>query len=214
VAYGDLDGDSLQDAAIILGENYGGSGSFVSVAVLLNRNGQPVFAGSVGIDDRPKVNSISIQNGEVLLDAVIHGPNDPGCCPAQPVTQTFRLWGGKLILVHYTSKTPVGTERIIKINAPAQGSEVSGPLTISGSVTIAPFENSLGYSVFVEGSSDPVLQAAVMVDAADMGGPGNFSLPLDLAASGIKGNVRIQIADLSAANGAYLAVDTLFVTVK
>lgn len=214
VAYGDLNGDGAQDAAIILGEGYGGTGDFVSVAAILNQNGQPVFAASAGVDDRPMVNSLSIQNGEILLDAVIHGPNDPGCCPAQPVTETFRLWDNKLVQTQRTSKTPGGAERIIKIDSPAAGSEVSGPFTINGSVTIAPFENNLVYTVFLEGTPDPVAQAGFMVDATEMGGPGTFSLPLDLTAAGIKGNLRIEISDVSAADGAYLAVATLFMTVK
>ncbi|MEY4917984.1 MAG: hypothetical protein RL616_1897, partial [Verrucomicrobiota bacterium] len=35
-----------------------------------------------------------------------------------------------------------------------------------GSVTIAPFENSLGYSIFVEGNPDPVAQSAIIVSAS------------------------------------------------
>jgi hypothetical protein len=214
VGYGDLNGDGVQDAAIIIGENYGGTGDFVSVVAMLNQDGQPVFAGSAGVDDRPKINSLSIQDGEILLDALIHGPNDPGCCAAQPVTKSFRLWSGKLTLTRQTSKIPDGTERIIKIDSPTPGSEVSGPFTLNGSVTIAPFENTLAYSVFAEGSPDPIAQSAIMVTAAEMGGPGTFTLPLDFTGKGIKGNLRIEISDISAADGAYLAVATLFVTVK
>ena len=214
VAYGDLNGDGLQDAAIIIGENYGGTGDFVSVVAMFNQGGQPVFTASAGVDDRPIVNTLAIENGEILLDAIVHGPNDPGCCPAQPVTESFRLWGGRLVLTHLTSKTPSGVERIIKIEAPASDSEVSGPFTIQGMVTVAPFENNLVYTVFVEGAPDPVMQSAVMVNAAEMGGPGDFQLPLDFTQAGIKGNVRIEISDLSAADGAYLAVATLFLTVK
>lgn len=214
VAYGDLNGDGAQDAAIIIGEGYGGTGNFVSVVAMLNQGGRPVFASSFGIDDRPKINSLAIQNGEILLDAVIHGPNDPLCCPAQPVTETFRLWGGRLVLTHQTSKTPGGAERIITIDSPASGTEVSGPFTVNGSVTIAPFENNLVYTAFLEGTPDPIAQTGLMVNATEMGGPGTFSLPLDFTTAGIKGNVRIEISDVSAADGANLAVATLFITVK
>ena len=215
VAYGDLNGDGAQDAAIIIGENYGGTGDFVSVVAMLNQNGQPVFGGSYGVDDRPAINSLAIQNGEILLDATIHGPNDPGCCAAQPVTESLRLWSGKLVQTRHTSKIADGSERIIKIDSPAQDSEISGPFTINGSVTVAPFENTLGYSVFVEGKADPIMQSAVMVSATDMGGPGTFTLPLDLTTTpDAKGNLRIEISDVSAADGSYLAVATLFVTIK
>lgn len=214
VAYGDLNGDGTQDAAIIIGEGYGGTGNFVSVVAMLNQGGQPVFAASIGVDDRPKVNSLAIQNGEILLDAVTHGPNDPLCCPAQPVTQSFRLWDERLVLTRHTSKTPSGAERIITIDSPASGTEISGPFAVNGSVTIAPFENNLVYTAFLEGTPDPIAQTGLMVNATEMGGPGTFSLPLDFTTAGIKGNVRIEISDVSAADGANLAVATLFITIK
>lgn len=215
VAFGDLNGDGLQDAAIILGENYGGTGVFTSVAVMLNQLGQPVYIDSVTIDDRPAINALSIQNGEILLDATIHGPNDPGCCPAQPVSKTLELWGGILTQTRHTSKLPDGvTERMIRIDSPANGSELSGPFTLSGIVTIAPFENTLGYKVFLEGATEPIVQSALMVDATEMGGPGTFSLPLDLTQAGVHGKVRIEITDVSAADGSPLAIASVFVTIK
>ncbi len=214
VAFGDLNGDGVDDAAIIIGENYGGTGDFVSVAAMLNQSGQPVFAGSAGVDDRPIINSLAIQNSQIRADATIHGPNDPGCCPAQPAMETFRLWGGRLLLTNFTTKTPTGTERIIKIDSPSPGTQISGPFTVNGSVTIAPFENNLAYFVFLEGAPEPVVQSSILVNVTEPGGPGTFQLPLDFSASGIQGNIRIEISDISAANGDYLALATLFVTVK
>ena len=46
MAFGDLNGDGAGDAAVLLAENYGGSGVFVSVVAMLNQNGQPVQAAS------------------------------------------------------------------------------------------------------------------------------------------------------------------------
>ncbi|MBI3739109.1 MAG: hypothetical protein HY258_08705, partial [Chloroflexi bacterium] len=80
MAFGDLNGDGIGDAAVLLAENYGGTGVFVSVVAVLNQNGQPMQAAAEMIDDRPQINSLRIQNGQIYLDAVIHGPNDPGCC--------------------------------------------------------------------------------------------------------------------------------------
>jgi hypothetical protein len=214
VAFGDLNNDGAQDAAIILGENYGGTGSFVSVVAMLNQGGQPVFAAAALIDDRPMVNALDIQNGEILVDAVIHGPNDPGCCPAQAVKQSYRLWDLRLVLSRFTSTTPLGQERIITIDAPANGAEVSGPFNVTGSFTISPFESNLAYAVFLEGTPDPIVQAGMLVNAPELGGPGTFQLPLDFTSAGIKGNLRIEISDLSAADGSYLALASVFVTIK
>jgi hypothetical protein len=167
------------------------------------------------VDDRPIINSIDIQNGQILLDAIIHGPNDPGCCAAEPVTDTYRLWGGKLIRTERISQTPDKVQRIIKVDSPAPGTVVSGPFTVNGSVTIAPFENNLAYAVFLEGAPEPVVQSSVLVNTnGATGGPGTFQLPLDFSAAGITGNIRIEIDDISAADGNVLAEDTLFLTVK
>ncbi len=215
VAYGDLNDDGVEDAAIIIGENYGGTGTFVSVVALLNQNGQPIFAASSIVDDRPIINALSIENGEILLNATTHGPNDPGCCPAQPVSQTLRLWGGKLVATRHTSKTPNGSERIISIHSPAQDSVSSGTFTIDGSVTIAPFENSLAYRIFVEGVAEPIVQSAFMVSATEMGGPGTFSLPLDLTEPSLKGKkIRIEINEQSMADGSSLTIASLFVIIQ
>ena len=214
VAFGDLNGDGVDDAAIIIGENYGGTGDFVSVVAMLNQGGQPVFTGSSGVDDRPAINSIDIRDGQILLDAVVHGPNDPGCCAAQPAKETFRLWGGKLVRTGLSSATPDNNQRMIKIDSPAPGTTVSGPFTLKGSFTIAPFENNLAYTVFLEGAPEPVVQSSITVNAAQPGSAGTFELPLDFSSAGIQGNIRIEISDVSPADGSYLALETLFLTVK
>jgi hypothetical protein len=81
-------------------------------------------------------------------------------------------------------------------------------------VTVAPFENSLGYKVFLEGAKEPVVQSALMVNATEMGGPGTFSIPLDLNQAGVHGKVRIEIIDVSAADGSPMAIASVFVTIK
>ena len=62
-------------------------------------------------------------------------------------------------------------------------------------------------------ASDPVVQSSLIVTPVGMGA-GVFELPLDFTAAGVKGNLRIQIRDISPADGSYLAIATLFVKVK
>ncbi len=88
-ALGDLNGDGIADAAALLAENYGGTGTFVSLLAILDVGGQPVQAGAYLIDDRPKIGSMRIDNGQITLGSEIHGPNDPGCCASLPVTDTL-----------------------------------------------------------------------------------------------------------------------------
>jgi hypothetical protein len=212
VVFGDLNQDGAEDAALLIAENYGGTGVFVSVAAVLNDNGQPRHAASYTIDDRPAINSLEIRNGEIFLDAVVHDPNDAGCCPELPVTRTFRLVGIQLMLVGATSKTPDGSERVIMIDAPLSGAEVSGTFQLQGSITISPFENTLGYSFFGPDGSE-LVRAPIMVAATELGGPATFDSLIDLSDLP-PGPVWLTLADFSAADGSVLALDSVELIVR
>jgi Immunoglobulin-like domain of bacterial spore germination len=213
MAFGDLNGDGAGDAAVFLAENYGGSGVFVSLVVMLNKNGQPVEAASELLDDRPKLNGIAIQDGQINLDVTVHGPNDPGCCAAQPDKRTYRYEAGQLVLTSLSMTTPDNRERVITIDSPADGADAAWPLTVTGQFTMAPFENTLNYSVF-DSSHNQVASGPLIVNAGQPGGPGTFSLPLDLQSMGITGPLRIQVQDTSAADGAILALASVKVNVR
>ncbi len=96
-AFGDLNGDGVDDAAVILIESSGGSGSFLYLAAVLNEGGTPVNIATQFVGDREQVQAISIEAGEVTLEMVAHGPGDPMCCPTQEVTKRYRLQGDQLV---------------------------------------------------------------------------------------------------------------------
>ena len=105
-ALGDLDGDGIEDAAALLAENSGGSGTFIYLAAVLNRNGYPNNEATTLLGDRVQINSLSIEEGEIVVDMITHGPDDPLCCPAQQVVQTYELRDGELVL---TSEKVIST---------------------------------------------------------------------------------------------------------
>jgi hypothetical protein len=187
---------------------------FVSVVALINQGGQPEAVATALVDDRAMVNDLAIKDGLILLNATIHGTNDPACCPSLATTRTYRLIENALVLSRYTTKTPGGMERAITIEAPANASEISGTVTIQGSVTVAPFENNLSYSVFPQSGSDLLAQSGFLIKADTMGGPGTFDLVVDLSKITFKGPIRIQISDLSPADGSFLAMNTLYLVLK
>jgi hypothetical protein len=214
VATGDLNGDGVNDAAILLAESGGGSGVFESVVAVLDKGGTPSQAGQVQLGDRVRINSLAIDSSTVKLDALVQGPNDPMCCPSQPETQSFRLVENTLWLTHLISRTPDNHDRSITINAPADGSSVTNPFTVSGSVTIAPFENTLAYRLFLPDGTK-VNESTLLVDSSgNAGGPGTFSQPFNLSNAGISGPVILQILDRSAADGSTLALDSIMLTVQ
>lgn len=89
IVSGDLNADGVSEVVALVAEDYGGTGRFVFVALYEQVNQGLAFRTSFLVDDRPILNALSIQGNQIVLDAVIHGPNDPGCCPA--LQKTFRL---------------------------------------------------------------------------------------------------------------------------
>ena len=98
VAYGELP-DGQVAAAVVLATNSGGSGTFYELALVVDLNGAPLNIASVFLGDRIKLNSLKFENGQVLVDMVKQGPNDPMCCPTLRVLQKYALQGAELALV-------------------------------------------------------------------------------------------------------------------
>jgi hypothetical protein len=211
VALGDLNADGAIDAAAIMSENTGGTGFFISLIVILNQNGSPVQGPDRFIEDRAVTNSLSIQDGRILLDIVLHGPGEPSCCPNFPVLETFRLEGKRLILTHFVS-TPAGPRREILITAPAAGGSVSGSMPVAGNVTLLPFENTLAYAIFDQDENK--LASGTITVTPGAGSSGTFAAAIDLSGIPLGTTVRLEISDLSAADGSILALDSAEVLVK
>jgi hypothetical protein len=212
-ALGDLTGDGAGDAAVMFLENYGGSGNFGVLAVYANVAGEPVFLDSLLIDDRPMPNSMSLINGEIFLDVVVHGFEDGGCCPTLQTTQTYALVKNQLRLVNYTTVAPNGIKREIIISSPVKNTEqATRSFQLAGSVSIAPFENNLSYFVYDE-DGNQYMAGPVTVTAPDFGAPGTFdtTMVLDSLPAGI---YYIEIQDQSAADGSILALDSVKIVLK
>ena len=209
-AIGDLNGDSVNDAVAILAENTGGSGSFISLVVVMYINGQPAQI-AMEIGDREQVKAVTIKDQLLSLDMVVHQPNDSACCPSLPKAETYILTTYGLILVHTTTQTPAGATRDITIASPASGAAVGDAVQVKGSVTIAPFENKLAYHLS-DASGNLISEGSLSVTAADAGGPGSFDTSIDLSkiTSGTK--FRLDILDLSAADNAVLDMDSVALT--
>jgi len=106
VAYGQLS-DGREAAAVILVTETGGSGTFYDLAVVVEEDGQPVNVATTFLGDRVKIENLVFIGGEILVEMVNQGPEDPMCCPTQRVVQTYELQGEELV---QTSSRIVGTE--------------------------------------------------------------------------------------------------------
>lgn len=212
IAFGDLNGDGLGDAAILLAENYGGSGVFVSVLAVLNSDGQPVQAGAYMVDDRPMITSLRIDKANILLTGDIHGPNDPGCCAALPISEVLGLTKSGLALERFFSAAQDGTPRIIQIQSPASGTQVSpGPLPINVQVALPPGENRLTYRILDQQQKELSSGELVVTTAAQ---PTAFATQIDL--SGVPAGLvaRLELADVGSTDGSTLALDFVELMIK
>lgn len=213
VAAGDLDGDGSDEIAALISENFGGTGVFVFLTVYKLANGTPAFLTSSVVDDRPQLSALSIENGEIFLDATVHTVDDPMCCPTLRTVRHYRLVSNQLERTDYTTFTPDGRPRTITIESPANGTEIFSTVRVQGSVAIAPFENNLTYSI-KDGTGIELSRGAVAVTAPDLGAPGTFDENISIG-SIISGTViTIEIQDISAADSSLLAMDSVQLVVK
>jgi hypothetical protein len=72
-----------------------------------------------------------------------------------------------------------GGERSIVIDTPTAGEQVNGLVRVTGSMPIAPFENTLLLQI-LDSNRNELFTSAFMVQAADMGQPATFDNTISL----------------------------------
>jgi heat shock protein HslJ len=88
----------VQDAAVVLSVNTGGSGTFVFLIAVTNNKGQAQQAATVLVGDREPVKALSIKDGKIVATVQAHATKDPLCCPSQEVVRTYELQGDALTM--------------------------------------------------------------------------------------------------------------------
>ena len=96
IATGDLNGDKVDDAAVILISNPGTAGTYYDIAAVLNVEGVPYNIATEPLGEDIQVKSLSMTSGVIKVDMVVHGPRDPRCCPTRAVTRSYKLEGNQL----------------------------------------------------------------------------------------------------------------------
>lgn len=157
-ASGELNGEPAY--AVILVSNGGGSGIFYDLAVVMDVDGQWTNVATTTLGDRVVINSLAIENNQVVLDMVTQGPDDPMCCPTQQMVVAYELQDGELVQVE-----PVST-----VSRSAEGSIVGVTWewveSVYGNDTSITVTNPSSYTLTLQ----PDGTAALQVDCNRGGG--------------------------------------------
>ncbi|HAV77661.1 MAG TPA: hypothetical protein DCX53_09950 [Anaerolineae bacterium] len=210
---GDLNNDGVDEYSALVAENYGGTGTFVFLALYFEINGELVFRTSALVDDRPQLNRFSIDDEGIFLDATIHKTDEPMCCPTLHTIRHYQLINNQLDITDYVTFTPDDRPRTITIESPANGTEVFSSVQIQGSVAIAPFENNLVYRILDVGGVELAI-GSITVSAPDLGAPGTFDETIRLGNILSGAVIRIEVQDVSAEDGSLFAMDSVELVVK
>jgi len=96
---GDLNGDGKTDAALMLVQDSGGSGTFYYVAAAMNMGSTAQGTNAILLGDRIAPQTIAIQNGEILANYADRKPGEPmTTAPSVGVTKYFIYNGSSLVV--------------------------------------------------------------------------------------------------------------------
>lgn len=99
-AYGDLNGDGVDDAVTTLVADPGGSGTFIYMSAVLDQDGTGDPVSTVLLGDRVKVTSLAIADGKITVEFLTRGESEPMTAePTVAVTQVYELQDNALVLV-------------------------------------------------------------------------------------------------------------------
>lgn len=94
---GDLNGDGKADAAVVLTQDSGGSGTFYYVAAAINTGSGTVGTNAILLGDRIAPQNILIQNGEIIANYADRNPGEPmTTSPSVGVSKYFVVNGSTL----------------------------------------------------------------------------------------------------------------------
>lgn len=129
IARGDLNGDEVEDAAVIITSSMGGTGVFHDLAAVLNVDGEAQNVAIAELGDRVNILDLAVSDGQIVAAMITHGENDPMCCPSLAVTNTYSLDGDVLAEVMHTEGADEGP-REIKLEAELRSDDSPNLATI------------------------------------------------------------------------------------
>ena len=113
-AIGDLDNDGNDDAAVILKSfNEGGSVPMYDLNILTGRDNGLAWMGSKDFSYGTQIKSIVVQDGMIIIVAIIPGLNEMPCCPTVEKGFRYQLIDGKITGSDNSENNPCGQGNVI-----------------------------------------------------------------------------------------------------
>jgi hypothetical protein len=127
IAYGDLDGDAKDEAAIITVCNTGGTGNFTEGFIYRMSGGKPLLAARFPGGDRAYggLRSIKIEKGLLVVEQYEAGENGGACCPEFILTKKYKLVGRRLVPTGTVAKREVVPKRRVSFDRGANSKTIS-----------------------------------------------------------------------------------------
>jgi hypothetical protein len=90
-AVGYLSNGQSKAGAVVYGFSTGGTGFFMYLCAVRKVNGALKPTEVVSLEDRARINSLTIKSGKIILDWVAHRGTDPASLPTLPKTTAYKL---------------------------------------------------------------------------------------------------------------------------
>ena len=187
IALGDLDGDNVADAAVVVFIDSGGSGTFIHLLAMQDREGAPAQVGRAFLGDRVRVQSLTISGRRIFVTMLAHGPGDGLCCPSVEIRRAFTLHGRRLV-----------PSQLLVIESPLPGEMVATGVEVRGRTNTQAAGDGLAYLVY-DGHGGVIGMGRISV-AAGLGSAGTFAAPVNFLAGG-GGPGRIEVVDVHRSDG-------------
>lgn len=139
----------------------------------------------------------TVQRGDWLITiAARFGVSWQALAAANHLSNPSLLYPGMTLVIPCGGGTPT---RVIRLVQPFPNQAVCSPVTVSGSVSVSPFEATLAGRVY-NNAGELIGQGPIHVNA-EMGKPGTFLGQLAFDSSRAGGFGQVEVAELSAKDG-------------
>jgi len=92
---GDFDGDGSPEVALLVVINTGGTGVYVNLVSVGTSGSRAVQEAVLALGDRVEIVSMEYRDRKIHLDMVVHGPDDPLCCPSVREVRQYEQAGSE-----------------------------------------------------------------------------------------------------------------------